>query len=212
MNVLVKDIMTTRVVAVRPGASFKEMAATLHRYRVSGFPVVDDGGRVIGVVSETDLLTKEAVELGREALNGKVPEAASPTAANLMSRPAVTVGPGTLVENAARLMFNCRVKRLPVTDGAGRLVGIISRADVLAVFDRSDDDICHEIVEVMARELPEDRSQLAVTVRAGVATLTGEPATASLGHEIARKARHVPGVVGVRDRLSYPAQVAGPVL
>lgn len=207
MNALVKDIMTARVVAVRPGASFKDMAATLHRYRVSAFPVIDDDGRVIGFVSEADLLTKEAVDLAREALGaGEPAEAASATAADLMSRPAVTIGPGELVENAARLMFNCRVKRLPVTDSAGRLVGIISRADVLAVFDRSDEDICHEIVEVMARELPGDRSQLAVTVRAGVVTLTGEPATTSLGHEIVHRARHVPGVVGVRDRLSYPAQ------
>jgi len=206
MNVLVSDIMTTRVVAVRPGASFKEMAALLHRYRVSGFPVIDDEGRVIGVVSETDLLTKEAVDLGRDALGTDPPGTAGPTAAELMSCPPVTTSPGTLTENAARLMFNCRVKRLPVTDNTGRLVGIVSRADVLAVFDRPDEDICHEIVELMTREFPGDRSQLSVTVRSGVVTLTGEPATTSLGHELVHKSRHVPGVVGVRDRLSYPAQ------
>jgi CBS domain-containing protein len=207
MNVLVKDMMTTRVVAVMRDATFKDMASRLHRYRVSAFPVIDDGGRVIGVVSETDLITKEAVDLARDALGDThLPGADSPTAADLMSSPPVTIGPDAPLENAARLMFNCRVKRLPVTDNGGRLMGIISRADVLAVFDRSDEGICHDVVEMMARDFPADHSQLAVTVQAGVVTLSGKPASASLGHEIVHKARHVPGVVGVRDRLSYPAQ------
>jgi CBS domain-containing protein len=217
MKSCVKDIMTTYVVAVRPGASFKEMAARLHEFRVSAFPVIDDEGTVLGVVSEDDLLAKEAVALTladqRPGISERIAdrlhrpgrEEDGLTAGVLMSHPAVTITPDEPVESAARLMYNCRVKRLPVVNSDGRLVGIVSRSDVLAVFDRSDSEIRNEIVDdVILRGFLQDPRMFAVTVKAGVVTMQGSPETAGLGRDIMRMVRHVQGVVAVRDRLSYP--------
>jgi len=217
----VKDVMTRYVVAVQRGASFKDMAARLSRFRVSAFPVVDEDGTVIGVVSESDMLARKALELAREALADRragqtgglagwthAEEFEEPdglTAGELMSHPAVTITPDESVETAARLMYNCRVKRLPVVDAGGHLVGIISRADVLSVFDRTDEEIRAEIAdEVIAHEFLQDQRRFTVTVRAGVVTLEGSPEAATQGRDILRKIRHVQGVVAVRDRLSYP--------
>jgi CBS domain-containing protein len=221
MKTSVRDIMSTQVVAVKRGATFKEMAARLRQDRVSAFPVVDDDGKVIGVVSEADMLAKEVLNgdhLGtltamlhrreREKADGLIAD-------DLMTHPAVTVGPGDSVEHAARLMYTLQVKRLPVVNPDGRLVGIISRTDVLAVFDRPDEEIRQEIIgSVIAEDFLEDPSQFTVTVQAGVVTLEGSPETATLGQDLARKIRHVQGVVAVRDRLTYPDAypiVAGPI-
>jgi CBS-domain-containing membrane protein len=214
MKSTVKDVMSTRVIWVRKDASFREMASALREHRVSAFPVLDDEARVIGVVSEADLLTKEALDSEPEGMPGMITgilrrreqeKARGVTAGDLMSRPAVTVHADDTVEHAARLMYMRRVKRLPVTDPAGHLVGIISRADVLSVFDRSDQEIRNEITgEVLRGEFPADAKAFTVTVKDGVVTVTGTPGTATLGHEVVRRLRHVQGVVAVRDRLSYP--------
>ena len=219
MNATVKDVMTTEVVVVRRDTSFKELAATLRRYRVSALPVVDDAGTVIGVVSEADLLAKEALAdpgVMAEVLHHKdVRKAEGLTAGDLMTRPAVTAAPEDPVEQAVRMMHFMRVKRLPVVNSGGELVGIVSRADVLAVFDRPDEDIREDIVDTMLlHEFLIDPRLFSVTVEAGVVTMEGCPETAALGHALVRKARHVPGVVAVRDRLTYPDNypvVAGPV-
>jgi CBS domain-containing protein len=217
---MVKDAMTTEVVAVKVGASFEEMAARLRQSGVSAFPVIDDDGKVIGVVSEADLLARKVLSAGHAATGtGMLPrreqeKARGLTAGDLMSHPAVTVSPEDPVEVAARLMYTLQVKRLPVTDPSGRLAGIISRTDVLAVFDRSDEEIRKEVADnVIWQEFGAAPRQFAVTVQAGVVTLQGNAETAALGHVIVRKVRHVPGVVAVRDRLSYPdadASIAGP--
>jgi CBS domain-containing protein len=218
MNATVKDVMTTEVMAVRRDTTFKEMAATLRRYRVSAFPVVDEHERVIGVVSEADLLPKEALAdpgVITEVLHHKdVRKAEGLTAGDLMTHPAVTASPDDPVGHAARLMHSLRIKRLPVVNSGGQLIGIVSRADVLSVFDRADEDIRKEIVDTMLlHEFLIDPRQFRVTVMAGVVTMEGTPETAALGRALVRKARHVPGVVAVRDRLSYPDTypiVAGP--
>jgi CBS-domain-containing membrane protein len=115
------------------------------------------------------------------------------------------VAPEDTVEHAAKLMYTRRVKRLPVTDTGGHLVGIVSRADVLAVFDRLDEDIRREITEdVILRDFLADPGAFTVTVKDGVVTLEGRPETRELGHDLVRSVRHVQGVVAVRDRLSYP--------
>jgi CBS domain-containing protein len=209
MNATVKDVMTTEVVAVRRDTSFKEMAATLRRYRVSALPVVDAAERVIGVVSEGDLLAKEALAdpgVMAEVLHHKdVRKAEGLTAGELMTQPAVTAGPDDPIEQIARMMHFMRVKRLPVVDSAGQLVGIVSRSDVLAVFDRPDEDIRQDIEDTMLlHEFLIDPRTYRVTVESGVVTMEGTPETAALGHALVRKARHVPGVVAVRDRLTYP--------
>ena len=210
MKTTVKDVMTTRVVWVKKGATFREMAVALRENRVSAFPVIDDAGSVVGVVSEADMLTKEAMTdpgviaglLHRRDQN----KARGVTAGDLMTAPAVTVRPEDTVEHAARLMYDRKVKRLPVTDGNGHLVGIVSRADVLAVFDRTDEAIRKEITdEVLRRDLVVDPRTFDVTVSDGVVTLAGAPDTSEFGHDIVRRVRHVQGVVAVRDRFTYPA-------
>ena len=126
-------------------------------------------------------------------------------AADLMTSPAVTITPDDTVEHAARLMRGRKVKRLPVVNAGGRLVGIISRSDVLAVFDRTDEGIRAEIMSqvISGRSEP---SQYTVIVKDGVVTLEGTPETIPVGHAIVSRARHVQGVVAVRDRLVYPVR------
>jgi CBS domain-containing protein len=216
MKSTVKDIMTTQVVAVRRSTSFKEMAVRLREDRVSAFPVVDDDGKVVGVVSEADLLPKETLDTGYAAgipeMTSRVlylrdqEKAESVTAGDLMTRPAVTAVPEDTVEHAARLMYVTRVKRLPVVDAQGHLVGIVSRADVLSVFDRPDREIREEITDdLITNELRTDPDRFTVTVKGGIVTLEGSPEIAELGHAIVTRARHVQGVVAVRDRLDYPS-------
>ena len=212
MNATVKDIMTTHVTAVRKAASFKDMAIILREHRVSAFPVLDDDNRVIGVVSEADLLTKEALEDSSPGLVGGVlhhreqAKAAGITAADLMSGPPVTIGPLALVTQAARLMHEKKVKRLPVVDGEGHLIGIVSRSDVLSVYNRLDADIRREILgRVLPETLLTDPARFTVTVKDGIVTIEGTPETAVLGRDIVEEAGHVEGVVAVRDRLTYPA-------
>lgn len=212
MSATVKDVMSTHVIAVREIASFKEIATRLRAHRVSAFPVIDLDGKVIGMVSEGDLLAKEALagdvpgtlhDLGQRREQSKI---TAVTAADLMTRPAVTIGPDEPVAHAARLMYSLRLKRLPVTSGDGRLIGIVTRADVLSVYSRPDAEIQREIIsDVILGTLLRDPGSFAVTVKDGIVTIEGAPGTAGLGREIIDAARHVEGVVAVRDRLSYPA-------
>ncbi len=211
MNVTVNDVMTATVVAVRQGASYKEMAALLRKYRISAFPVLDDDQRVIGIVSEADLLAKEALNADRSGTinalvhHKELKKADGVTAGDLMTSNVVTVKPDDTVEHAARLMYQLQVKRLPVVDAGGYLVGIVSRADLLTVFDRPDQEIRAEIVDdVIRHEFLIDPAVFIVTVADGVVTITGAPETADLGHRITDKIRRVQGVVSVRDNLAYP--------
>lgn len=216
MSATVKDVMTTHVVAVRKAACFKDMVVNLREHRVSAFPVLDDEDRVVGVVSEADLLAKEALNAdspGRVAgllhhgsHSRQLAKAAGETAADLMSRPPVTIGPNDPVTQAARLMYAKKVKRLPVVDEEGRLIGIVSRSDVLSVYSRPDSDIRHEILEgVLLGTLLVDPARFTVTVQDGLVTIEGTPETAMVGRDIIEETRHVEGVVAVRDRLTYPS-------
>jgi CBS domain-containing protein len=211
MNATVNDVMTTTVVAVKRGASYKEMAALLRKYRVSAFPVLDDDQRVIGIVSEADLLVKEALNADRGGAitamvhHKELQKADGVTADDLMTSNVVTVKPDDTVEQAARLMYHLQVKRLPVVDAGGYLVGIVSRADLLTVFDRPDGEIRAEIVnDVILHEFLTDPALFTVTVADGVVTIQGTPETADLGRNLMNRIRHVTGVVAVRDELSWP--------
>jgi CBS-domain-containing membrane protein len=216
MKTAVQDVMTRRVIWVKKDATFREMATALREHRISAFPVVDDDHKVIGVVSEADLLTKEALDDEPAVISSILhhrdqAKARGVTAGDLMTTAVVAVRPEDTVEHAAKLMYDRRVKRLPVTDANGHLVGIISRADVLAVFDRTDRAIRREITdEVILGEFLVDPLLFQVAVKDGIVTLAGRPETNETGHEIVRRVRHVQGVVAVRDRLSY-RDVAGPV-
>jgi CBS domain-containing protein len=220
MNATVKDVMTTHVVAVRANAPFKEMAARLREHRVSAFPVLDEDNKVIGVVSEADLLAKEALEYSIPGMMSGIlhhreqAKASGLTAADLMTKPPVTIGPREPVTHAARLMYARRVKRLPVVDDDGRLVGIVSRADVLSVYSRPDEAIRQAVInEVIIGTVLTDPARFQVTVKDGVVTVAGTPENVSVGRDMIEEIRHVEGVVAVRDRLDYPPDqrpVSGP--
>jgi CBS domain-containing protein len=216
MSARVADVMTTNAVAVRANASFREIAARLREYQVSAFPVLDNDDKVIGVVSEADLLPKEALEAGHEGHRGlsglrhraEREKATGVTAADIMSRPPVTIGPHDLVSHAAHLMYDHRITCLPVVEGE-RLIGVITRADVLSVFGRTDADIRRDITEkVIFQEFLTDPARFTVTVQDGVVTLEGRPETADMGHDIVDVVRHMDGVVAVRDQLTYPPAAA----
>jgi CBS domain-containing protein len=207
----VQGVMTTSVVAVREDADFKEMVCAMRSHRISAFPVIDAADRVIGVVSEADLLVKEAdpgPPPGLVRLAWRLREhskAAGVTAAEVMTKPAVTIREDAPVAEAARLMQSRRVKRLPVVDAEGRLRGIVSRADVLSVFERPDPEIRDEVIKgIIAAEFGLEPELLVVTVRSGIVTVTGSVAKRADALGLLAAIRHAEGVVGVRDRLSYP--------
>jgi CBS domain-containing protein len=204
MSAYVRDIMTTGVVTVRPDTPGRAVAAMFREHRVSGFPVTDGAGTVVGVVTETDLVALVAGQ--RRRGRGATGDA---TAGDLMSRPAVTVGPDDLVKTVARLMHKRRLQRLPVVDADGRLAGIVSRSDVLSVFRRSDEEIRREVTQdVIADGFFTDPARFTVTVQNGIVTLEGAPGSAVLGVSIAGQVEHLEGVVAVRDRFTYPDRSA----
>jgi CBS domain-containing protein len=203
--------MTTTVVTVRPDTAYREMATMFRQHRVSGFPVVGDDGKVAGVVSETDLLAGAAEPVPdahpgpRDWRHHRSPSPGQATAADLMTHPAVTISPDALARDAARLMHSLRLQRLPVVDAGGRLVGVVSRSDVLSVFRRPDEEIRREVTQdVIADGFFTDPDRLTVTVHDGIVTLEGAPGSVVLGSSIVDQVEHLEGVVAVRDRFSYP--------
>ncbi len=189
---LVADVMSTPVVAVREDASFKEITKTLAMAGVSATPVVDEHNQVRGVVSHADLLAFAAGEADRPA-NG-------PTARHLMTSPAITTAADTPVAQAARLAARHRVKRLPVVDGAGRLIGIVSRSDLLRIFLTADEVIRDRVRrEVIQRRLRLDPEALKVAVSGGVVTIVG-PLRPHLLPTLRREVLAVDGVVEVLCR------------
>jgi CBS domain-containing protein len=212
MHSLVKDLMTTQVVTVGPGTPFKEIVARLAEHRVSAVPVVDGDRRVLGVVSEADLLLKEEFPhpdqdiplfwTRRRRLERE--KAAGSTARDLMTVAVASISPGATVPEAARRMHTAGVKRLPVVEQGGRLAGIVSRSDLLKVFNRSDEDIRREIVdEVVVREFMLDPSRFSITVCDGVVVLEGQVERLSLLPWVVRAVHGVEGVVRVENRLAY---------
>jgi CBS domain-containing protein len=216
VNSAVKDVMTTSVVAIGESAGYKEIITVMRERRVSACPVLDGAGRVIGVVSEADLLLKE---VGPEPLTGpgrslrasgrrgERAKAAGLTAAELMSAPPVTISPDASVGEAAKLMYERGVKRLPVVDSASRLAGIVSRIDVLSVFTRPDGQIRDEVMQkVIAGKFALDPAALEVTVRSGIVTVTGQIERGAVAGQLMDVICHVEGVVAVRDRVNYPSE------
>ena len=208
MSTTVRDVMTTGVIAVRGDTSFKEMAAMLGSSRVSGFPVIDRAGKVLGVVSETDMLIKEADRASHpEVFAGlrrsrDLQKAAGVNAAELMTSPPVTIGPEEPVQHAAFLMYDRAVERLPVVDEAGHLVGIVSQVDVLSIFSRPDEEIRREVTDLVTQpDFLMDPEDLEVTVEDGIVTLSGRPLTGQIGRDVIEAVRHIEGIVAVRDQL-----------
>ena len=127
------------------------------------------------------------------------------TAGDLMTRPPVTIGPDEPVTHAARLMFDQRVKRLPVISDDGTLIGIVSRSDVLSVYSRPDAEIRQQVTkDLIVGTFRCDPDRFTVAVKDGIVTIEGTPETSMVGLGIIDAARHMEGVVAIRDRLSYP--------
>ncbi|SDN08265.1 CBS domain-containing protein [Streptomyces wuyuanensis] len=188
----VADLMTPDAVAVRPGTTFKEIARLLDEFGISAVPVVDVDGRPMGVVSEADLVRRQASGGG------------APTAQGLMTSPAVVARPEWSVVKAARVMDRNRIKRLPVTDDAGRVIGVLSRSDLIQLFLRRDRAIQEEILEdVLTRTLRLSPSALSVEVTDGRVTLSGTVPRRSLVPVTVRLCESVDGVVDVTDRLTF---------
>jgi CBS domain-containing protein len=207
----VQDVMTHEVVTVRFATSYHDIVSLMAARGVSAVPVVDEFDRVLGVVSEADLLLK--IEYGSEDApkffawgtrkKGKV-KAHGATAAELMSTPPVTILPTASLTSAAKLLDSEHIKRLPVINDIGRLVGIVSRSDLLSVYLRPDHAIRDDIAEdVLRRVLQLDPSEAKVEVVEGIATLTGTVDRKSTAQIAVHLTRAVPGVIDVVDQISF---------
>ncbi|MDX2702374.1 CBS domain-containing protein [Streptomyces sp. PA03-6a] len=199
---IVSDVMTRSVVAVGRDASFKEIVTTMERWKVSALPVLEGEGRVVGLVSEADLLPKEEYRDSAPSRNEqmrRLPDlckAGATTADELMSAPAVCVHADATLAQAARAMAFRNVKRLPVIDAEGMLCGIVSRGDLLKVFLRPDEEIAEEVNREIAGYLfPGEPSPVRARVEEGVVHFSGAPGDPSLVPVASRFARAVEGVV-----------------
>lgn len=209
MTCTVGDVMTRNVVAVRKDARFKDIVLVMRARRFSAFPVLDDDNMVVGVVSEDDLLIREgfrAAGSGPRLLlrHADRTKADGLAAVELMTAPAITIRSEAGLAEAARIMHARHVKRLPVVTEAGRLVGVVSRVDLLGVYDRPDADIKSEILrQVIESEFVLDSLAFAVTVESGVVTVAGPVDNEDVALNMLEQVGRVAGVVTVRDRLSY---------
>ncbi|MFF4223476.1 CBS domain-containing protein [Streptomyces abikoensis] len=207
----VGDVMTQTVVAVSRTALYKEIVKTLADWKVSAMPVLEGEGRVVGVVSEADLLPKEEFK-GRDPSRFEqlrriddLVKAGAATAEDLMSTPAITIHANATMAEAARVMARKGVKHLPVVDAEGMLTGIVSRSDLLKVYLRDDEDIAREVRdEVLARLFHNRKPTVEAHVAEGVVTLSGSLDDAALVPLVARLVRAVEGVVNVELQLTAP--------
>lgn len=208
----VKDVMTDGVVSVTEETPYKEIVETLAQNGVSAVPVIDEDRRVIGIVSEADLLHKMEFTglephvhlLERRQRRVARAKAAGDIARDLMSSPAVTVSSGGSLPAVAKMMDDERVKRLPVVDEQGRLVGIVSRSDLLRMYLRDDASIRAEIREqVLRRTMWIDPETITVAVERGIVTLAGTADRRSTAQIAARLCESVVGVVDVVDEIAY---------
>lgn len=188
----VDDVMTHAAISVDTGTQFKDIVESMRQWRISALPVLSADGRVAGVVSEADLLLKAQ----------GMDESRAVTAGRLMTAPAVTVTKDATIAGAARLMARGHLKRLPVVDDDGRLVGVVSRGDLLKIYLRPDGDIGAELRELlMAHLIPAGSSVVHVHVANGIVHLHGTVPDPALQDMVVRVARTVPGVVDVTAQL-----------
>lgn len=208
----VASVMTTTVITVTPETPFKDVVATLSGNGISAVPVVGPHGTVIGVVSEADVLPKQEFHGGADPVPHRVPRRRTRwfrslglCAAELMTTPVLTIGPDESVTLAARRLAENRVRRLFVVDADGRLVGVVSRRDILGTFLRADNDIRADVEEVVLGVPlgPAPESTVSIDVHDGVVTVDGEVEKRSDTGVCVYLIRAVPGVVSVRSNLRY---------
>jgi len=210
--------MTAPVVRIESGTGFQEIVALLAEYDITAVPVVDAQGRLAGIVSEADLLRKQASQEDPSAMrpSQRTPDghdrARGAYARDLMSSPVVCIGRRSSVVAAARMMESRGVKRLPVVDDEDRLVGIVSRSDLLRVFLRGDEAIHQEIVEDVLNQVSGvSPAAVSVEVNQGRTVLSGTVGRPELVPIIVRLCLAVDGVVSVTERLGQPLELAAPV-
>jgi CBS domain-containing protein len=191
----VRDVMTSIVRTIDPSATPKEAAAHLRAHAVSGMPVVDRGGNLLGVVSTTDLLRAEAA-------SGPTPV----TVGELMTAPAITIAPNAPLGLAARLMVERDLSRLPVVSGDA-LVGIVSRGDLVGVYVQGDEEIEARFRE-LAPKLLGDADAIEIAVAGGHVELRGQVPERELGDVLVEETRRIPRVRSVHSTLRWPRRIA----
>jgi CBS domain-containing protein len=209
MRRTVEKVMTRTVAVVGPRSPFKAIVEVMADNRVSAVPVMDDDGALVGIVTEEDLLLKEGrfqdhvSPLAGPRRRREGHKAEGLFAGELMTSPVITVSPNATLAEAARRMHERGVKRLPVIDAEGRLVGIVSRADLLRVFVRPDPFLEKEVHEdVIARHFPEASGALSATVHEGVLHLTGTMERGSQLDLLLALLAGVDGLVGIENEVS----------
>jgi CBS domain-containing protein len=213
VNMKIEKLMSENAIAVGPDTPLRDVAAILAEHRISGLPVVGEGQQVLGVVSEADILLKEqgpGPEHGRIVgwlLAGGIPDTdklSARTAGEAMTSPAITIRPEADVSYAARLMTENGIKRLPVIDAHGTLIGIVTRADLVRAFARPDREIEREIREdVMHHTLWLEDPGITVRVERGEVRLAGKLERRSDAELLERFVARVPGVVTVNSTLRW---------
>ena len=209
----IEELMTRDVATVGRETPLKDVASMLAERRISGLPVVGDQRNVLGVVSEADILVKE---LGPEPRHGGLlgwlleggradeGKLAARTAGEAMSSPAITIRAEKQVSEAARLMMENGIKRLPIVDADGRLVGIVTRSDLVRAFARTDAEIEREIrEEIVTRTLWIDDKKVDIRVEQGDVTLSGQLERRSDAELLPQFVERVPGVVSVTSTLTW---------
>jgi CBS domain-containing protein len=215
----IRDVMTRDVISVRPEASLKHAAGLLVDNRISGLPVVDDDGAVLGILSEGDLIYKANGQepgererltrlVGQHAAAGQVKHDAR-VAGDAMTAPAQTIEPSCLVAAAAAAMIEHGINRLPVVED-GVLIGIVTRADLVRAFVRSDEEIAEEIsCDIVGRALWLDEQSVRVEVANGEVTLSGSLDSHGDAELLPILVAKVPGVVGVSSKLTWVDDLEG---
>ena len=213
----VMDVMSTAVVTVDRATPLREVAALLAEHRFSGLPVVDESGAVLGVVSEADILFKEREPASvQEGVLERVlhrghrerpdPKAAATTAGEAMTSPAVVARPHDLVSRAAATMLDRKINRLPVVDEENRLVGIVSRADLIRAFARPDEELSREIKTLVDYQIGLwnlTPGSITFSVADGAVVLDGEAFVQRQAESLAESAARIPGVVSVTSNLTW---------
>jgi CBS domain-containing protein len=205
----VKDAMASPARTIRPGASLKQTAAIFAEHGIGGLPVVDVEGRLVGVITEADILVKERATsppgglhklLHRREASALATKAEARNVKEAMTSPAITIESEAPLTKAAERMLEEGVNRLPVLED-GRLVGIVARHDLVRAFARSDSEIERDIREEALRGVtyPEE---LELRVRGGDVTLRGKVDSRFDAEILPELVRRVPGVVGVDASLS----------
>ena len=208
----VKDVMTTEPLTVTQETSLKDAAGLLAEHRISGLPVVDSQNHVVGVISEGDILFKEIgggrerhlIERWLEAPAAGEAKSEAKTVGEAMTAPAVTITAKRPLAEVANMMIDQGVKRLPVVDAEGALIGIVTRADLVRAFVRSDEEILVEIRDdVIRRTLWIESDSIQVAVENGEVRLSGEVDTKADAEMIPSFVQRVPGVVSVLSKLRW---------